>query len=440
MAEEAVWYTCPRCNSRFAIAAEQQSRAVRCPSCLKPIKTSAPTGAGEGRGEQQAKTQSPPAPIAASDDNDYGLVPIPELDEPRKPTIDLDEDVEYTIAPLETRPPNPEPLKVDDFRIEHREQDRWGEPVVARRKREAANPLAETEPLPRPAPLRELPTDILSRDAEREAANRPLPPPRWTFFSGVFTFPWWPQSMFPWVILSVGLILTGGVSLLIVGGYMSGTPIGTVTAGIFGIGWIWLALLTFSYAAACLFAIIEMTAYNFDRRDDWPEPDWRERTVHLLWAVWCAAAAMMIGFGLAEFTRDPVSIARTQVFATAGIITLVFFPIFILSTLETNSMLWIVSGPILRSLAAQFVHWAVFYILSIGMFVGLGWLFVLIGSRGPWMALLTGAPLEAAAIFIYARLIGRLAWRIMRPGELEKQAQRDAQNSIERRDLAAGRR
>jgi hypothetical protein len=377
----------------------------------------------------------------AADDDDYGLVPIPELDEPREPTVDLDEDIEYTVAPLETPRPKPEPLTPEDFRIEQTpQQDRWGEPIAPRRKREAPSPLTEVEPPPRPAPMRELPTDILSRDAEREAANRPLPPPRFTFLSGVFTFPWWPQSMFPWVVLSLGLLLTGGVSLLIVGGYMSGTAIGTVTAGIFGIGWIWLALLTFSYAAACLFAIIEMTAYNFDRRDDWPEPDWRERTMHLLWAVWCAAAAMMIGFSLAEFTRDPVSIARTQFVATAGITTLLFFPIFILSTLETNSMLWIVSGPILRSLVTQFLHWAVFYALSIAMFFGLGWVFALLGSRGPWMALLVGAPLEAAAIFIYARLIGRLAWRIMRPGELEKQAMRDAQHAIDRRDRSLERR
>jgi hypothetical protein len=440
MAEEAVWFTCPSCKSRFAIAAENRAAQLRCPKCLKPIESTQSGRAGEGRGEQMPKTQSPPAPVTSNED--YGLVPIPELDEPRPPTVDLDEDVEYTVAPLETAPPKPEPITVEDFRIEqHRAQDRWGEPIVPQsRRRAVAGPLADVEPPARPAPMRELPTDILTRDEEREAANRPLPPPRWTFFSGIFTFPWWPQAMFPWVVLSLGLLLTGGVSLLIAGGYASGTPIGTVTAGIFGIGWIWLALLTFSYAAACLFAIIEMTAYNFDRREDWPEPDWRERTMHLLWVVWCAAAAMMIGFGIAEFTRDPNLIASTQFIAAAGITTLVFFPIFILSTLETNSMLWIVSGPILRSLIAQFLHWAVFYTLSIGMFVGLGWLFSLLGSRGPWMALLVGAPLEAAAIFIYARLIGRLAWRIMRPGELEKQAQRDAQHAIERRDLAAGRR
>jgi hypothetical protein len=438
MAEEAFWFTCPSCQSRFAIAAEHRKGALRCPSCLKPIDAPAPARAGEGRGERKPEIQSPPAPTGG---DDYGLVPIPELDEPRQPLVDLDEDIEYTVAPLQPPPPKTEPT-VDDFRIEQRpKQDRWGEPIAPPRpKRDVPSPPTEVEPLPRPVPMRELPTDILSRDAEREAENRPLPPPRFAFFSGIFTFPWWPQAMFPWVVLSLGLLLTGGVSLLIVGGYMSGTPIGTVMAGIFGIGWIWLALLTFSYAAACLFAIIEMTAYNFDRRDDWPEPDWRERTMHLLWVVWCAAAAMMIGFGIAELTRDPVSIARTQLFATAGITTLVFFPIFILSTLETNSMLWIVSGPILRSLGTQFLHWSMFYILSIGMFVALGWLFVLLGSRGPWIALLVSAPLEAAAIFIYARLIGRLAWRIMRPGELEKLALRDAQHAIDRRDRSLERR
>ena len=288
--------------------------------------------------------------------------------------------------------------------------------------------------------MRELPTDVLDRDAEREAANRPLPPPRWTFFSGVFAFPWWPQSLLPWIVLSLGLILTGGASWLIAAGYASGTPMGVVMAGIFGIGWIWLALLTFSYAAASLYAVIEMTAYNFDRRDDWPEPDWRERTTHLLWIGWCAAIAIMIGVGIAEFTRDPASIARTQFFATAGIVMLICFPIFLLSTLEANSMLWIVSGPIWRSLATQFIHWAVFYILSIGLFTGLGWIFGLLSGRGYLIVILVGAPLEAAAILIYGRLIGRLAWRIMRPGETERQARRDALHGVEPRAPTSERR
>ncbi len=429
MADDAVWFTCPSCNSRFAIAGERREGSPRCPHCQQLVDAPKAAGAGQGRESQNPQTQSRSSATEEKID-DYGLVPIPELDEPREPTIDLDEDVEYTVAPLAPPPIKAEPISVDDVRIvEQRDQDRWGEPVVPpRRKHESPIPTIDPEPPRRPVPMRELPTEILDRDAEREAANRPLPPPRWTFFSGVFTFPWWPLSLLPWLVLSLGLILTGGASWLIAAGYASGTPMGTVMAGIFGIGWIWLALLTFSYAAACLFAVIEMTAYNFDRRDDWPEPDWRERTTHLVWVGWCAGIAIMVGVGIAEFTRDPTLIAGAQFFATAGVVVLLIFPIFLLSTLEANSMLWIISGPIWRSLATQFVHWALFYILSIGLFAGLGWLFGLLGSRGYLIVILVGAPLEAAAILIYGRLIGRLAWRIMRPGETERQAHRDAMN------------
>lgn len=71
------------------------------------------------------------------------------------------------------------------------------------------------------------------------------------------------------------------------------------------------------------------------------------------------------------------------------------------------------SAPILLSLFRRPASWLVFYLLSGALAVTLilPTLFVAFFVH-PLVALVYFAPAAAAAIFIYARLLGRLAWRI----------------------------
>jgi hypothetical protein len=54
--------------------------------------------------------------------------------------------------------------------------------------------------------------EVRRRLAERE---RPEPtPPRFPFFSGVYTFPWYPRSLPYWLALSLAFLTVGGTLCL----------------------------------------------------------------------------------------------------------------------------------------------------------------------------------------------------------------------------------
>jgi hypothetical protein len=251
-----------------------------------------------------------------------------------------------------------------------------------------------------------------------------VPPPRWAYFSGVFTYPWRPQSMLPFVVLSIGIALCEWSGQLVVSGINSSSRPGALSAGAFGIVWFWLVILTGSYAAACVFAILETTAYNYDAPYDWPEPDWRERFMHFLWMGWC------LGLAAALFVTPSALVAETlpvrALLCAIGIT--VVFPVFVLSTMETNSLVPF-SGPIWRSLGSQFHVWGAFYVISSLLLAGCGLASVMLFSQSQLLSPIVLGPLWAATILIYARLLGRLAWRIMQPGEMQLQAWRKAHQS-----------
>jgi hypothetical protein len=289
-----------------------------------------------------------------------------------------------------------------------------------RREQVAARPadsLPAVAATPKASPFDE----IQIRDDER---YKPEPPPRWTFFSGVFTYPWRPQSMLPFVVLSIGIALCEWSGLMVVSGLASSSRPGALAAGAFGIVWLWLIILTGSYAAACVFAIMETTAYNYDAPYDWPEPDWRERFLHFLWMGWCLGLAAALFVTPSAFLAESPS-GRALICAI-GIA--VAFPVFVLSTMETNSLVP-VSGPVWRSLGSQIHVWIVFYVISSLLLAGCSLASVFLFSQLGWLSPLALGPLWAATVLIYARLLGRLAWRIMQPGELQLQAWRKAHQS-----------
>jgi hypothetical protein len=182
--------------------------------------------------------------------------------------------------------------------------------------------------------------------------------------------------------------------------------------------------LTGSYAAACVFAIMETTAYNYDAPYDWPDPDWRERFVHFLWMGWC------LGLAAALFVMPSAFLSETlqgrALVSAIGIA--VAFPVFVLSTMESNSLSPF-SAPIWRSVASQILVWITFYVLSSLLLAGSGLASVALFNRLGWLSPLVLGPLWAATILIYGRLLGRLAWRIMQPGEMQLQAWRKAHQS-----------
>jgi hypothetical protein len=384
MAKKHAWYVCPNCRSRVAVAHDDVGE-VRCRNCstlLRPAKHSASAPAKERNSVQQAR-----------DDDEYRLAPL--AGEQASPAG------ESACKASAASAANLQNLRAG------REQPEAG----PRESRSAAAPSHKAVSF----------EEIELRDDQR---YKPEPPPRWTFFSGVFTYPWRPQSMLPFVVLSIGIALCEWSGMLVLSGLASGSQPGALSAGAFGIGWIWLVILTGSYAAACVFAIMETTAYNYDAPYDWPEPDWRERFVHFLWMGWCLGLAVALFVTPSALLSD--SLPGRALTSAIGIG--VAFPVFVLSTMETNS-LSPYSAPIWRSLAGQLSVWITFYVLSSLLLVGSGLASVVLFSRFQWFSPLVLGPLWAATILIYARLLGRLAWRIMQPGEMQLQAWRKAHQS-----------
>jgi hypothetical protein len=329
-------------------------------------------------------------------------------------------DDEYRLAPLGEQAPavpsqrrsSETPVPVYNSELER---------LRARRERIHSTDAIQPAPGAVPAPGQLQLGELEFRDDER---YKPEPPPRWVFFSGVFTYPWRPQSLLPWVILSIGIGFCGITGLLVLAGLPSGSQGGTLMAGFLGLAWIWLAILTGSYAAACVFAVTETTAYNFDAPYDWPEPDWRERFFHFLWLGWCLGLAAALAVAPASLIGDNPQHRALIVAASTAIL----FPIFVLATLETNSLSPL-SGPVWKSLARNAAAWILFFLLS-GLILGAAG-FATIATYRPlgMLCVVILAPLWAACVLIYARLLGRLAWRIMRPQELQLQAWRKAHQS-----------
>ncbi|MBT4864150.1 MAG: hypothetical protein HON53_03385 [Planctomycetaceae bacterium] len=109
------------------------------------------------------------------------------------------------------------------------------------------------------------------------------PPPRWTFFSGVFTFPCRPGVLQRWGLLSLGFTVLSLLIVLLIMLIGGGSSFGVVGAAFLGLPTIWIMLWSLSYAAACCLPVVTDTAAGMDRIANWPDPLWNEWMAQLLY-------------------------------------------------------------------------------------------------------------------------------------------------------------
>ena len=158
-------------------------------------------------------------------------------------------------------------------------------------------------------------------------------PPKWTFFSGVFTFPWQGVNRVRWTAMSFGLsvvlVLAWHTAQLLgvfggLGGQaLMGIPLSMVTIA--------MALATFSLCAACLLAAVQDTADGHHDPLESGMPEWNEWLFSLISmsTLWGLAAALGTPFMLIE-----------EVGPVACLISgLLVFPILLLSAMEADSFL-----------------------------------------------------------------------------------------------------
>ena len=248
-------------------------------------------------------------------------------------------------------------------------------------------------------------------DAQAEVHTEPPPPiPRWTFFSGVFSFPWQSGTLARLIYLTIGFVACGIVGAVAVSVFHSISPVFMGVLAFFVLPLIWLMLWTLSYAAACCLTIVQDTAAGNDRIVQWPEPIWKEWVMQLIYVVYMAGLAVSTGYlvgrltgavGPGEWKWLPMTIA-----------VFFLFPFILLSSMAAQSPWTPVAMPIMRSLRSLWWGWLAYYGLTgllFGLLGGLAWL---VASGSPAAAVMVVAFFAASILFIAARLLGRLAWRI----------------------------
>jgi hypothetical protein len=266
--------------------------------------------------------------------------------------------------------------------------------------------------------------------------RRTVAPPRWTFFSGVFTYPWKGANVTRWTAMSVGLGIAGVMALtaLRLLGFLSGEP-NMLLGVLLTMFTIILSLAVLSFAAASCNATIQDTADGHDAPLDDTLPDWDHWVFTLVsWlSLWAAAAA--IGYPL-SLVVGPV------VFLITGAL---LFPVLLLSAMECESYILPYSPPVLRTLGYYFHGWLMFQVMTVLLFAGWVVAFDFALPLAPYLTVLLSGPALATIMLLYARLLGRLAWRASgappaRVDERNAEEEGDAARKIEPSKRAARKR
>jgi hypothetical protein len=178
----------------------------------------------------------------------------------------------------------------------------------------------------------------------------------------------------------------------------------TSTAYYLGLPALAAGILAIGYAASCFFSIIEETSKGWDTFEVSPGTEWKEWIWNFLHITALASQAGMVGYALQLA-------CSADSWLPMAACTLALFPLVLLGALAADGA-WapLAIGKILQSFFQVGWAWGLFYLETTPLVVG--WtLLVQIGlaGQGRWLTPLYAAPLLAAIILIYARLIGRLA-------------------------------
>ena len=176
-----------------------------------------------------------------------------------------------------------------------------------------------------------------------------------------------------------------------------------------------IGLYVLAFAAHCLLTVVEGTAAGNDAVT-WPdEPltDWMTRAFSLgvLLSIWLAPSAIL-SRALRNDWLEYDHALRFFLLAVPGV--WLFFPIGLLSSLSASSRWFFFRSSIVGVLLRLLPSTLIFYVLTAVIAVGMAVVWYFAVCRQMFALILVAAPLGAAGLLIYARLLGRLSERIQR--------------------------
>jgi hypothetical protein len=409
---EYVAVVCPVCRTRIEARVREQPGSVECPDCFTQVDVPA----------LEAVLSSRPVPVELPDPGTYAIAAEP--DRPRRPEPPEPAVVSLACpgcgtsvnADLGERPRNitcPECLDVipvpaiSDARRK-----------LKRREGPANRTLGASGSLSQNQDVDDIPPEDLDREpppvdllaAEGEIRREPPPPiPTWTFFTRVFSLPWHPEVLSRWVYTSLGWCVLGlivaSVRWLLLNGFIIAIPF-------FALPIVLLVLWTGSFLVSSTVTIVEDTAAGNDviqHFNDGGVGDWLADSIG---PVFLAAVAWMASFAIARITA--VAAGGDWYWPVFGGTFFLLFPVVLLSALLAGSYWTPLALPVLKTLVRKPWAWGLFYVLTalvvaayaVPLLYGLG------GGRWFLTLFLTG-PLFSTAMFIAARLLGRLGWKTL---------------------------
>jgi hypothetical protein len=238
---------------------------------------------------------------------------------------------------------------------------------------------------------------LLAEQESEQEAGEIADPPDWPMVVGVFTFPFYWQSLVVWALLALGLT---ACSL----GFMLAYFIASLMlqAGVsFGFAVFLIFLLIASFTSATFMLVIEKTAQGVDVVDEWPSGLWRE----WFWTLPMTLGLLVPMAVVLDLLRRGLGFPTWLLF-----VPLVFFtyPFMLTSAIDNGSLLAPFSKNVLRSLKSVWWAWAIVLVVSVGMTVAWAVAFASPFPYQPWGTVTLMVPLLPGMMLLYARLIGRL--------------------------------